>query len=259
MSNDMAAAAETADSGNPLAELCAVVAEDLSLLAMLHDVEPDEDLLSLLRKNGFTKLLGLNLKSDNGIKSLEFFDQTLLALPEQLNKQTMDEFAADYANIYLNYGIQASPEESVWVDEDGLACQDSMFQVRNWFQRFGLEAENWRIRPDDHLVLELQFLHYLFSTKSDVETMREIAQFMDEHLLRWIMQFANRVSARCDTAYFAGAGLVTAHYCEELRDLLAAILEQPRPSAEEIEERMKSSQPNEEVQQQYVPGVGPAV
>ncbi len=253
------ATAEIAASIDPLAELCNAVAEDLSLLSLLHDIEPGEEFLTLLHREGTSEALGLRLKSENGLKSLEFFDQALKLLPEKIDQTILDELAADYANIYLNYGIKASPEESVWIDEESLSRQMSMFQVRNYYERHGLGVEDWRKRPDDHLVLELQFLRFLFESGSGLDAMREAAQFMDEHLLRWLTQFASRVSARCDTQYFAGAALVTADYCEELRDLLAAILEEPRPTIEEIDERMKPAQSAEEVPQQYVPGIGPAV
>jgi len=260
MTIEMASAtAETAVTSDPLAELRTTVAEDLLLLSTLHDVEPGKELLSLLRKDGFLQALGLRLRSEKGLNSLEFFDHTLKSLPDNIDSETMDELAADYASIYLNYGIKASPEESVWLDEENLVCQNSMFQVRSCYERHGLGVEDWRIRPDDHLVLELQFIQFLFETGSDEECLREVAQFMDEHLLRWLMQFATRVSTRCETAYFAGTALVTAHYCEELRDLLATILEEPRPTPEEIDERMQPLRPVEEVPQQYVPGIGPAV
>ena len=32
---------------------------------------------------------------------------------------------------------------------------------------------------------------------------------MDEHLLRWLPSFAQRVAVRCDTAYFAALALLT--------------------------------------------------
>ncbi len=255
----VSATVETAAGCDPLAELCKTVAEDLSLLSMLHDIEPSEEILSLLNQEGFSGSLGLRLKSERGRQSLDFFEHALKLLPEVIDRATLDELAADYASIYLNYGIQASPEESVWIDEENLSRQISMFQVRGYYERHSLGVEDWRIRPDDHLVLELQFIQFLLETGSGLETMREVAQFMDEHLLRWLTQFASRVSARCDTQYFAGAALVTAYYCEELRDLLAVILDQPRPTIEEIDERMKPMLPVEEVPQQYVPGVGPAV
>jgi hypothetical protein len=53
--------------------------------------------------------------------------------------------------------------------------------------------------------------------------------------------------------------MVTACYCEELRDLLATILDKPRPTPEEIAERMKPKNRVEEIPMQYMPGIGPAV
>jgi len=39
------------------------------------------------------------------------------------------QLAADFAAIYLNHSIQASPCESVWLDEEGLMRQQPMFKV----------------------------------------------------------------------------------------------------------------------------------
>ena len=82
---------------------------------------------------------------------------------------------------------------------------------------------------------------------------------MDEHLLRWIDRFADQVAARCATPYFAGVAALTAAYVDELRDLLAEILEEPRPSAEEIEARMQPEKPATAcgAPAPYVPGAGP--
>lgn len=51
--------------------------------------------------------------------------------------------------------------------------------------------------------------------------------------------FASRVAGRCESAFYAGLVLLVAQYLDELRDLLAQIVAEPRPSAEEIEQRMK--------------------
>ncbi len=186
--------------------------------------------------------------------------QTLSALPTTIDTATTDDLAADFANIYLNHGIQASPLESVWIDEESLICQESMFQVRSWYERHGLMTTDWRTRPDDHLVLQLQFLSHLFSVAESTSDLSEAARFMDEHLLRWIGSFSERVAKRCATAYFASIALLTGAYCEEMRDLLAATLGEPRPTAEEIEERMKPrGHTQEPVSVKFVPGIGPAV
>ncbi len=236
------------------------VAEDLELLAALHDREPDATILEGLRKLDFPGDLGLHLTSEKGLQAHQLMSQALAALPDHPEIQDLDELAADYANIYLNHGIQASPEESVWLDDDHLICQDSMFQVRSWMERYGLQAENWRIRPDDHLVYQLKFIAHLLSRED--EPLETTGRFMDEHLLRWIEDFAQRVVQRCDTPYFAGLALLTDAYCNELRDLIADITGQARPLPEEIEERMNDKAVNqqpEEVPQAYVPGMGPAV
>jgi hypothetical protein len=66
------------------------------------------------------------------------------------------------------------------------------------------------------------------------------------------------VAKRCETRLYAGLAQLTAAYLDELRDLLAQILGRPRPTAEEIEERMRPmvaipvAPPGP-----YLPGTGP--
>ncbi|OOZ36413.1 TorD/DmsD family molecular chaperone [Solemya velesiana gill symbiont] len=242
-----------------LESLCSVVTDDMAMLASLHDREPDRQLLQLLSEEHFPEGLGFRLIGEDGNRALDFMNQARAALSDEIDQVTLDELAADYADIYLNYTIQASPQESVWTDDENLACQESMFQVRSWYSRYGLMAEDWRIRPDGHLVLQLQFLAHLFSMDELAQHLGDIARFMDEHLLRWVTPFAERVSRRCRTPYFAGVAMLTSAYCEELRDLLASILDEPRPTSKEVEERMRPiRQQAEEAPVSFMPGMGPA-
>ncbi|MFK5894865.1 MAG: molecular chaperone TorD family protein [Pseudomonadota bacterium] len=235
------------------------VAEDLQLLATLHDREPDSTLLQELKSIDFPNSLTL-LLNNGQINTIELMQDALLNLTIEPNKTILDELAADYASIYLNHNISASPEESVWLDEDKLICQQTMFQVRSWYEKHGLGIPDWRKRPDDHLVYELQFIAWLFNQDDQLETLEKAATFMDQHLLRWLGYFGERVLKRCDTKYFAAVAALTAAYCEELRDILAKVIQQPRPSIEEVEQRM---QPKHNQQQEtplnFMPGMGPAV
>jgi len=251
--------AQDITASDELKEFCQVIAEDIAMLAVLHETEPTPELLEALGETAFPAGLGLKLLEDDGIKAIDLMKRAMHLIPEKMEDAFIDDLAADYANIYLNYGISASPEESVWLDEENLACQDSMFQVRNWYEQYGLMAKNWRVIPDDHLVLQLQFLVHLFKTQASMEGLKSITRFMDEHLLRWLLSFAERVAARCDTAYFAGVAMLTASYCEELRDLLAKFLDIPRPSSEEIEQRLYPVTEPEPVPVKFMPGIGPAV
>lgn len=243
------------------------VAEDLNMIATLHDHEPDIELLKELNTIEFPSCLTI-LPDEGPSSESEFLLQDAMRLLEDSLKQfsgdvqqnTLDDLAADYASIYLNHNINASPEESVWTDEDGLICQQSMFQVRDWYEKYGLCIPDWRQRPDDHLFYELQFIAQLLDRDESIKTLEQAAIFMDEHLLRWLGNFSEQVLARCDTQYFAGVAALTATYCEALRDILAEILDHPRPTAEEIEDRMKPKQAQpEETPIQYMPGMGPAV
>jgi TorA maturation chaperone TorD len=147
----------------------------------------------------------------------------------------------------------------VWIDEEGLVLQEPTFLVRQCYKRHGLAVHNWRKRPDDHLVVELHFIELLLARAQRPE-LEEIAQFMDEHLLRWLPNFAMRVSSRCETPFYAGAALLTLAYCEELRDVIAELLGKARPSAEEIEARPKPMRRVEvkPISTPYFPGKSPS-
>jgi TorA maturation chaperone TorD len=224
-----------AASGEPEAGPAAIldhfrrlVAEDLLFLALLHHAEPSGERLESLRRDAGTLALGLELRSATGQEALRALAAALASLPATLDQAVLDQLAADYADIYLTHGYGASPHESVWLDEDHLMRQEPMFQVRAWYARHGLTAGDGRTRPDDHLALELQFLAHLFAPERG-DTLAEAARFIDEHLLRWLPRFARRVAERCRTLFFAALALLTDAYCEELQDLLALILAEPRP------------------------------
>jgi len=238
------------------------IREDLLMLALLHDRELDRETLMQLWKDCYEEFFGLELQGAPAREALRLFRQGLDDIPTDLEQGTLDILAAEFADIYLNYSLNASPCESVWVDEDSLTMQDAMFQIRDWYARHGLAVENWRMRSDDHLVTQLQFLSFLFDGEPGRERLEEIARFLDEHLLRWIGEFAERISARCKTRFYAGLAMLTSTYLEELRDLTAEVLDSPRPSAEEIEERMRPKQtaPGVAVSAPapFVPGAAPS-
>jgi TorA maturation chaperone TorD len=250
-------AAEPTNDVSLLRQLFDAAAGDLHSLAALHDREAGEPLLSFLRAQGFPGNLGLATRSEMAREGAALLERALSEIGEPVAPPVLDELAADYAAIYLNHVYRASPCESVWVDSDGLTLQEATFQVRSWYKRFGLAVENWRKRADDHVVAQLHFLAILFSSTDGVQV-AEIARFMDEHLLRWLPRFASRVASRCATRFYAGAALLTAGYCEELRDLLAEILGQARPTAEEIERRMKSTAEVKPIPLAFVPGKAPS-
>ncbi len=254
---DSAAQPADDDKSELLATFCAAVAEDVVLLAKLNRTELDDEVFNKLKAIDFPKRLGLSLNDEKSSAVIEHLASDIEAWPESDRSALMDDLAADFAALYLNKGYGVSPHESVWLDEEGLVMQEPMFEVREIYQRHGLEAADWHLLADDHLVNELEFIAYLMMRTAEGEdkALEEAASFLDFHLLRWLGQFAERAAPRCETGFYAGLVLLTHLYCEELRGLLELILEQPRPTAEEIVELLKpKAEDIPMTPMQYVPG-----
>lgn len=248
-----------------LTQFANTTAEDLRLLADLHAQELDANKCKTLVECQFPQNLGLVAATFEAETIQKQLYELVCSWSNTLDQAFFDELASDYAAIYLNGAYHACPQESVWIDDEGLVCQQPMFQVRDCYAEYGLKAPDWRQRSDDHLVNELLFIAHVLEQAgidADKKHFFKLAIFLDEHLLRWLTPFSQRVANRCDTAFYAHLNLLTADYCEQIRDLIAEILEQARPSREEIEARLLEAQrakhqvPAEPLQ--YMPGVAPS-
>jgi len=258
-----------AKESNNHKEWCEAVSQDLQQIAVLHDREASEELISALREVKFPYNLGFSIASEKSTDSdqfllaQQFMRDALQGLPKQIDQQTLDTLAVDYADIYLNHSLHASPFESVWLDEDHLIQQEPMFKIRNWYKRYGLASSDWRVRSDDHLVLQLQFIAWLIEPESLSSEaiplqnrLKDAAKFMDEHLLLWLADFSNLVAQRCETEFYASAVVLTHAYIDQLRDVLAEVSGQARPTAEESAEiKLKASQTVVEEPVSFMPGV----
>ncbi len=251
------ASAAANDRESQLRRVRSAVADDVRVLAALHDREATPKLLAYLRETDFPAAIGLPPLSRQASDGAALLSESLASIGTAPEAWMLDELDADYAAVYLNHKYRTSPCESVWIDAEQLALQDATFQIRSWYRRYGLAVEDWRTRSDDHLVAQLHFLEILLRRSDDV-AVSEVARFMDEHLLRWLPEFASRVNERCATRFYAGAALLTAGYCEDLRDLLAEVIGEPRPTPEEVEQRLKPNTEPKAVPIAFHPGVGPS-
>ena len=236
------------------AELAGALAEDAEMLAALHDRELTRETLVALRESGYPANLGL-LPSGEAMQ--EAWRLMALAV-EEASQTPLDDLAADYAAIYLTGAYGASPCESVWTDDDHLACQAAMFALRQIYAEAGLAAADWRRRSDDHLVLQLLYLAHALRRSNHADAVRKLAKTMDEHLLRWLPDFAERVAGRCATPFYAVLQRLTFLWCERLRDLLAEGLCEARPTREEIDVRLQPKRRTEAQPLSYMPGAAPS-
>ncbi len=91
----------------------------------------------------------------------------LLQIWAKENRKSISEEkfrALNQDKLYLFIGtdhVQAPVWESVYLSEDRLTFQEQTLDVRNWYRRFGLEADKIYREPDDHIGLEMIFLAHL--------------------------------------------------------------------------------------------------
>ncbi len=242
--------------------------EDVATLALLHDRELTTGLLAGVKAIGFPDNLGMVPHDARGEQIFEAVRKTVGALPDAPDTVFMDNLAADFAAIYLTGALDASPFESFWISDEHLVCQEAMFNMRELYAADGLSVPDWRLRPDDHLVFQLQFIAKRLerlatqpeadSSHAANDQWRSLAGLLDHHLLRWLPDFAERVSGRCDTEFYAALFLLTHVWCEQLRNLIAMHLDEPRPSKEEIEDVLRPKHLDEvkSVPIQFMPGIG---
>lgn len=237
------------------AVFASAVASDLEMIASLHDREPAAAIVEAMQKAPLERQLALVLGSEPALSALAALSLAVDELPRPVDEAALDELAVGYADVYLRYTYRAAPEESVWLNEEGLLRQEPMFAAREFYRRNSLVSTDWAKRPDDHLVVELRFLSRLLAGAARQDGFAEAARFLDAHLLRWVKRFAVRLVQAGAPNWYAALGLLTASYLEELRDHLTALsgLERPRGDTERTKADVKA-----ETATAYVPGIAPS-
>ncbi|MDR2128689.1 MAG: molecular chaperone TorD family protein [Burkholderiaceae bacterium] len=182
-----------------------LAAEDLRALAWLHAQERDPQVLQALHASGFPQSLSLLADGHPAKTAMAAALQAIAGQIEGLLPVTADDLAADYAAIYLNHTLRASPYESVWLDEDHLMLQAPTFAVRAFYRKHGVHIANWRQMPEDHIAHELSFVALLLESGQE----KEAARFLKTHLLAWLPDFAARVVQRADTPFYAALAALT--------------------------------------------------
>ncbi|HSN63375.1 MAG: molecular chaperone TorD family protein [Azonexus sp.] len=217
------------------AELRDALVQDLDQLIRLHDRELDAEILAALKVAAFPNGLALSAADEAGRTAHSNMAAALHDMP------TLDELAADYAAIYLNNRFGASPYESVWLSDEHLACDRSMFELREIYAAAGWQVSDWRSRFDDHLVLQLQYLRQVLASAAPqgyflqgAVDPEKLAAFIDQHLGYWLPDWAQRVSAHCNTAFYAALAELTYVWLLHFRELLGEIHDLPLPSREEM-------------------------
>jgi TorA maturation chaperone TorD len=147
-----------------------------------------------------------------------------------LNERAFEDLQGDYTRLFIGPGkVIVPPWESVYFNEERLTFQEQTLDVRDWYRRFGLEAEHLHHEPDDHIGLEMAFLVHLAQlgvaeleegNQANLEQMlRAQSDFLSKHLLQWGPNFCDQLCDKAHTSFYSGLALLARGALSELAQL----------------------------------------
>lgn len=201
--------------------------EDLQLITWMrccmYDVlrrffieEPSLDYIAYCKKHGLFSQYPLQDLSEE-IKS------GVAEIARYLNEHDLSSGTDDYEQLHWDYtrmfigplSLPAPPWASYYLEKDQMLFQNVTYQVKLLYQQYGLSAGN---EADDHIGLELAFLHHLCVLTSNaleqgrIDTafalLGEQEAFIHRHLLAWAPQFSRRIEDEAQTSFFFGLAKV---------------------------------------------------
>lgn len=236
------------------------IADDLDVLAILHDREPTADLLTALHASPIAEQLTLRLTTQEALAAIDAFVLAVGELPRFADAKALDQLAADYADVYLRHRYRAAPTESVWLSEDGLDRQGPMLSIRAQLRRHGVKLLDANLRTEDHLVSQLHFFAHLLASDAPGDGPKAAARFLDAHLLRWVHQFAGRLVQVSAPPFYAALAVLTVCYLDEARQHLAEITgiarAVPQPTGAPTTAGKAQQTCGDDLR--YVPGIAPS-
>ncbi len=186
------------------------------LLAAVYRQEVSSDLLQQIKDPRF-----MGVFSDLGSESMDLFFQ-------KPDKELIEELAVEYARLFLGPGKHVSPHESVHHRRDdgqwGSLWGKSTVEVKKLIESTGLDYKNAYKGMPDHISVELEFMQQVILREekaweeADTETASDCRQlekkFIEEHLVRWIPTFCDKVIREAELPFYREMAALTIKFIE---------------------------------------------
>jgi len=135
------------------------------------------------------------------------------------NPERLGALTWDFNRLFVGPGeMLAAHWESVYRRKTKLTFQEPTLQVRELYERFGVQAPAVHREPDDHLGLELAFVATLSDLVAQATAKDDATQltrcfeaqkdFLRDHLLAWAPACLALVEKHAETDYYRGAALL---------------------------------------------------
>ena len=185
-------------------------------LAAVYRQELTSELLQQMKAQQFQEVLSnLGVKLNNG-----FFQNS--------EKELLENLAIEYTRLFVGPGKHISPHESVHHKKEGVQSGqlwgELTAQVKGIIESSGLEYESEYTGMPDHISVELEFMQQVVQREAqawqadDDETalrcLKNEKKFVDEHLVRWIPDFCEKVATEADLPFYREMAKLTKTFIE---------------------------------------------
>jgi putative dimethyl sulfoxide reductase chaperone len=207
----------------------------------------DEEAFEDIYRNG--SLPELAEMSEGGRLLQAFFQQ-----PNDGKRQRqhlLQQEREEYERLFCGPGPLAAPLwESVYRSREHLLFDETTFQVREHYHRFGLQFSKENNEPDDHLLIELEFLQFLMTSSlleiekhivpdsagrrndkslSYTDAFQELLDaqiaFLSEHLAVWIPRLTQQIYENTESKLYRGAAALLNDFINDDLTLLLELKE----------------------------------
>ena len=139
----------------------------------------------------------------------------------------------EYNRLFIGPNALPAPLwESVYLSREHLLFDEVTLEVRNCYRQYGLSFIRESNEPDDHIVIELEFLSYLIqktlesdNVASKQKLLEDQYSFLTNHLLKWCPIFCETLSKSTSFDLYKGAALLLAEYLHFENEFIPALKE----------------------------------
>lgn len=184
-------------------------------LSYLYLFEVDTDRLTALKQMSFPTECHNEDMQEGYQEIAEYLSK------REVNQDTLDELAVDYARIFLSAGVAqgkaAFPYESVYTSKQHLIMQEAGSSAAALYVEKGLQPRTDMYRvPEDHLGLLLEFMGCLCEDDKDKQE-----DFLKNHLGNWVPAFVQDVCKYASTDFYKGIAKITKGFLTMEKEYLA--------------------------------------
>jgi putative dimethyl sulfoxide reductase chaperone len=135
---------------------------------------------------------------------------------EHLSECQINQERDEYNRLFVGPGPLVAPAwESYYRSKEQLLFDNCNYEVRKQYHQFGLQNVRENNEPDDHLLLELEFMIYLaeLSIKKIesielVDLLSSQISILENHLSVWIPYFCKRIIENTHSQLYLGTAIL---------------------------------------------------